>query len=120
MLVQAGSGTTNQLNMSHSGHSYITMRGSTYNYDIQISPGTGGLVGIDRISSANMLEVNGDASKTTAGSWLANSDRRIKTDISDVEDAYAIIERLRPVSFRYSDQWRELNPSIKTTHIIIT
>lgn len=43
-------------------------------------------VGINRnisdLTSGADFQVNGDASKSTAGSWLANSDRRLKTDIA--------------------------------------
>ncbi len=70
-------------------------------------------VGINRISTTNALEVQGTASKTTAGDWLANSDRRIKSDIKDIQNAREIIIRLRPVSFRYSGEWRLRNPSIE-------
>ena len=42
-----------------------------------------GRLGVKRKPSANAFEVEGNASKTTAGSWLANSDMRIKTDIEE-------------------------------------
>ncbi|MGI8965936.1 MAG: tail fiber domain-containing protein, partial [Limisphaerales bacterium] len=66
----------------------------------------GGLVGIGRNPTANTLEVNGNASKTVAGSWLANSDRRIKSDIKPVDHALATLEKVRLVSFRYTDDYR--------------
>jgi len=72
-----------------------------------------GDVGIGRISTGNPLEVEGDASKTTATAWAANSDRRIKTDIKDIEDAYKTILQLRPVAFRYTDEWMKIHPVIK-------
>src|SRR5208337_3147696 len=59
------------------------------------------------------LEVEGTASKTTAGSWLANSDMRIKTEISDIDDALATIRKLHPVRFRYTDSYKAKHPSIK-------
>ena len=37
-----------------------------------------------RIAKTNTLEVNGDASKTTAGSWLSNSDARIKEEVPNI------------------------------------
>jgi hypothetical protein len=70
-------------------------------------------VGIGRMSASNKLEVEGTASKTTAGDWLANSDRRIKTDIQDIDNAFAIVSQLHPVKFKYSKEWRTLHPSIK-------
>ena len=72
-----------------------------------------GYVGIGRTSAANILEVEGTASKSTAGDWAANSDVRIKTDIRDIEDALDVIARLHPVSFRYTDEYRSEHPSIE-------
>jgi hypothetical protein len=70
-------------------------------------------MGIGRDAEANVLEVEGDASKTTAGDWLANSDRRIKRDIRPVTQALEVIGRLRPVAFRYTDEYRQAHPSIE-------
>jgi hypothetical protein len=69
--------------------------------------------GIGRVPEANALEVGGNASKSTAGEWLANSDIRIKTDIKDITDAKSLLMKLHPVKFRYTDEWRKRNPSIK-------
>jgi len=74
---------------------------------------TSGLVGIGRNPTANRLEVEGAASKTTAGSWFANSDRRIKTEIRGIEGALETLERVRPVVFRYTDEYRRAHPSIE-------
>lgn len=70
-------------------------------------------VGIGRIAAANALEVEGTASNTTAGAWLANSDRRIKTDIRDIDNSFELIKRLRPVKFKYTEEWKRKHPSIK-------
>jgi len=59
------------------------------------------------------LEVEGNASKTVAGSWLANSDKRIKTDIKDIENSFETILKLRPVKFKYTDEWKKKHPSIE-------
>lgn len=72
-----------------------------------------GNVGIGRIPTDNALEVEGDASKTTASGWTANSDRRIKTDVLDIENSFDILRKLRPVKFKYTAEWRERHPSIK-------
>lgn len=73
----------------------------------------GARVGVGRAPTANKLEVEGDASKTTAGSWLANSDARIKTDIQPVTDALAKLERVNLVSFRYTEDYRAQHPGVK-------
>jgi hypothetical protein len=69
--------------------------------------------GIGREPTTNALEVNGDASKSVAGNWIANSDRRIKTDIKDISDAKDLLMKLHPVKFRYSEEWLKRNSSIK-------
>jgi hypothetical protein len=60
------------------------------------------------------FQVEGNASKTTAGSWLANSDRRIKTDIETLDGAQALkkLRAVRPVAFRYTAAYRAAHPSI--------
>ncbi|MDP8275051.1 MAG: tail fiber domain-containing protein [Candidatus Euphemobacter frigidus] len=70
-------------------------------------------VGINCIASANTLEVEGSASKTVAGDWLANSDRRIKTDIRDVDNALEMVMKLRPVKFKYTRDYRESHRSVE-------
>jgi len=70
-------------------------------------------VGINRNAITYDLEVGGNASKSTAGSWLANSDARIKKDVSTINNGIATIKQLRPVSFRYTNQYLKLRPEIK-------
>jgi hypothetical protein len=72
-----------------------------------------GRVGIGRTPTANALEVSGTASKDVAGSWLANSDARIKTGIATVTNAIETLARVRPVSFRYTEEYRAAHPGIK-------
>jgi hypothetical protein len=96
------------------------LAGSDY---VIIATGDGGLrliihqssgnVGIGRFPTVNKLEVEGEASKATAGSWLANSDARIKTDVRGLSNALAVIEQIRPVRFRYTEAYRQAHPSIR-------
>ena len=72
-----------------------------------------GKVGIQRVPAANNLEVEGQASKTTAGNWLANSDRRIKTDVLPITDALAKLNQVRLVDFKYTDDYRVTHPGIE-------
>jgi hypothetical protein len=74
--------------------------------------GGAGSIGIGRTAAANRLEVEGDASKSTAGSWLANSDRRIKTDIRPVTGALETLKKVNPVTFRYTEDYRRAHPGI--------
>lgn len=71
------------------------------------------LVGIARNPVTNQLEVNGAASKTTAGDWLANSDARIKTDVRTIDGALETLDKVRLVRFRYTDAYRTAHPFIK-------
>ena len=71
-------------------------------------------VGVGRDAASNRLEVEGDASKTTAGGWLANSDARIKQDIQAISQALATLDRVRPVSFRYTDDYRATHPGVES------
>jgi hypothetical protein len=125
--VQAGSSNTGSSNIfigNSAGSSASTMSNKLYIENSSGSPliygefdnrkvSLNGSTGIQRNALNNAFEVNGNASKTTAGSWLANSDARIKTDISDIENALETIMLLHPVKFRYSDEWLRRNPSIE-------
>lgn len=72
-----------------------------------------GTAGLGRTPTANQLEISGNASKAAAGGWLANSDRRIKTDIRDIDNSLELIRRIRPVKYKYTAEWMKRNPSIK-------
>ncbi len=91
-----------------------TNNGST-DSDTLVLPRGAGRVGIGRTPVANVLEVEGNASKTTATAWLANSDARIKRDIAPVENALDKLMQVRPVTFRYTDAYRAAHPSIVDT-----
>ncbi len=70
-------------------------------------------IGIGRTPAANALEVEGNASKSTAGSWLSNSDRRIKTEVQPVTGALEKLSQVRLVDFRYTDEYRAAHPGIE-------
>lgn len=72
-----------------------------------------GSLGVKRSPAANTLEVEGSASKTTAGNWLANSDRRIKTDIRPVENALETLDRVRLVGFHYTEDYLRAHPGLE-------
>jgi hypothetical protein len=64
-----------------------------------------GRVGIMRNPATNALEVEGNASKTVAGGFLANSDSRLKKDISTIspDEALEKILKLRGVTYHWND-----------------
>src|SRR5262249_27869668 len=84
----------------------------TWPYDRLVIDSAGN-VGLSRNSTGNRLEVEGNASKSVAGSWLANSDRRIKTGISTVTNALETLSQVRLVNFRYTDSYRTAHPVIE-------
>jgi hypothetical protein len=71
-----------------------------------------GKVGIGRSPITWALELEGDACKTSGGAmWFVCSDRRIKTDIEDIEGALDTLGRLRLASFRYTDDYLAKYPN---------
>lgn len=72
-----------------------------------------GKIGIRRNPATNSLEVEGNASKSSAGSWLSNSDRRIKTDIQPLSAALDTLDRVRLVDFRYTDGYLASHPGLQ-------
>jgi len=102
-------GITNKLFIDNSNTSTPLIYGE-FNNDLLVFNGE---VGIGRSPTTNNLEVNGTASKSAAGSWIANSDKRIKTNIIDIKSAKETLLKLRPVKFKYTDEWKKRNPSIK-------
>ncbi|WP_299361625.1 tail fiber domain-containing protein [Winogradskyella sp.] len=62
-------------------------------------------LGIARNPSTHRLEVNGTASKSTAGDWLANSDARLKKNITAL-DSKTILEKLltlQGITYEWND-----------------
>jgi hypothetical protein len=74
--------------------------------------------GINRVPAANAFEVEGNASKTTAGNWLANSDARIKTDVQTVTGALEMLDKVRLVSFKYTDDYRNEHSGVEDRHYL--
>jgi hypothetical protein len=95
-----------------------TATGNQYGLDfytrsnVRMSITNDGKVGIGRSASANRLEVEGEASKSAGGVWATNSDARIKEDVETVQNALDVVDRLRPVQFRYTDAYRARHPSV--------
>ena len=66
---------------------------------------TNDFVGINRVATTNTLEVGGDASKAVTGSWLANSDSRLKKNISYL-NSEAILHKvleMKAVNYEWND-----------------
>jgi hypothetical protein len=72
-----------------------------------------GKVGIQRTPATNNLEVEGNASKTTAGNWLANSDRRIKDNVKPITGALEKLSQVRLVDFNYTADYIAAHPGVE-------
>ncbi len=59
-------------------------------------------VGIKTTAPAYDLHVNGTAAKPGGGSWTVASDQRLKQDIAEFKDGLEMVEKIRPVWFRYN------------------
>ncbi len=60
------------------------------------------------------LKVYGAATKTAGGdTWNTTSDRRVKTDIHGIENAVETINKLRPVEYRYNEDYLKEHPEIE-------
>ncbi|MCB1098558.1 MAG: tail fiber domain-containing protein [Verrucomicrobiae bacterium] len=81
----------------HSLHFY------TKNSSPQVTLTTAGSLGIGTQDPQFKLHVDGSAGKPGGGSWSTASDRRLKTDINDLEGALDTVLKLHPVTFRYKD-----------------
>ena len=70
-----------------------------------------GLFGILRTPTTNQLEVNGTASKSAAGGFLANSDSRLKKNIVTISptDALNKVLSLRGVTYEWNDDKTGMN-----------
>jgi len=62
-----------------------------------------GRMGIQRNPTTNDFEVNGNASKATAGSWLGNSDARLKKDMQPLTGALDKLKQLEGITFQWND-----------------
>jgi hypothetical protein len=70
---------------------------------LRINPS--GLLGIGRTPVTNRLEVEGNASKSTAGDWIANSDVRLKKNIQPLDEQQMIekLLALKGIAYEWND-----------------
>jgi hypothetical protein len=105
------SGSTSGQNIVIDGNEIIARNNGAVS-DLILNFGSGN-VGIGRTPAANRLEVGGEASKATAGNWLANSDARIKAGVHTVTNALDKLSGVRLVQFRYTDDYRSTHRGIE-------
>lgn len=72
-----------------------------------------GRVGVGTTAPAHALDVVGTAGLSTGTAWTNTSDKRIKQDIQSIESGLSVIQKLNPVSFKYTDDYKEVHPTVK-------
>ncbi|MDR3385582.1 MAG: tail fiber domain-containing protein [Rudaea sp.] len=97
--------------------------GATQGYSLRVAGGSGvnpgfaieqtdgitkftGVLTLD--STGNLAIAGATATKPGGGSWTATSDRRIKQDITTIQDALDTVLKLRPVNFHYTAEYRAM------------
>ena len=104
----SGSNTNLVLKSSSTGKNFnmLSSDGSTI-ASFRAIDGNSSKMGINKIigSNDNTLEVNGNASKSTAGDWLANSDARLKKNIEPLESQVILnkLLDLQGVTYEWND-----------------
>lgn len=66
----------------------------------------GGGVGIGMTPTTNILEVDGNASKSAAGDWLANSDIRLKKEVEYLNSQEMLLKLLEMKAIQY--EWNDI------------
>lgn len=84
---------------NNAGDLYLRAGGSD---EIAIIAGTG-FVGINTLTPAYTLEVNGTAAKPGGGSWTNVSDRRLKKNIQAYTAGLKTLLQIEPISYQYND-----------------
>jgi hypothetical protein len=83
----------------------------------------GGNLGIAMTpGGSHKLDVTGSAGLSTGTAWTNTSDARIKRDVTTITGATATLKRLRPVSYKYTDQYLSVHSEIdgsKTYHSFV-
>lgn len=94
-------------NVYRGGFGYDGSAGRFFFYDGESNTNTlfinNGRMGIQRDATTNALEVNGNASKSAAGSWLGNSDARLKKDIYPIQSALNKLLQLNGITYQWND-----------------
>jgi len=111
--VPLGSSETRaELKFGQNNTVYYTIDFDSSNDKFEIRDGTTQLmifnglnVGIKRTPTTNDLEVNGTASKSSAGDWLANSDARLKKNIKPLNSSIVLAQllKLQGVTYEWND-----------------
>ena len=112
LVTSVPGGATEVASIAAGGTHALALRAETVPVEFALLDYAGRL-GVGRDPAINTLEVEGNASKTTASNWLANSDRRIKTEIETVTGALETLSQVRLVNFRYTPDYLAAHPGLE-------
>ena len=90
----------------NSNFTIATNAGNSY---LKLATGASTKLGVGRTPTTNALEVSGDASKTVAGSFIANSDQRLKKNIKPLESTLMLnkVLKMQGVTYEWNDNKTE-------------
>ena len=112
LVTSVPGGATEVASIAAGGTHALALRAETVPVEFALLDYAGRL-GVGRDPAINTIEVEGNASKTTASNWLANSDRRIKTEIETVTGALETLSQVRLVNFRYTPDYLAAHPGLE-------
>jgi len=117
--VPAGSSESRaEIKFNHENTNYYTIDFDSSNDNFEIRDGTvklmvfnGFNIGIKRTPTTNDFEVNGTASKSSAGDWLANSDARLKKNIKPLNSSLVLSQllKLQGITYEWNDHRKDQN-----------
>ena len=70
-----------------------------------------GNVGIGTTAPSHILHISGQG-RSTVSTWATSSDARVKEDIHPITGGLDAVEKLRPVTFRYTKEYQNGNPAL--------
>ena len=96
------------------GRLYIRCVGESNMRDsISIYEGT--KIGIMTTTPSYTLQVTGTVANSTSTAWTNTSDERVKTNIQTIENGLDKINKLRPVTYNYTEEYLKLHPELSSS-----
>ena len=80
--------------------------------NVRVVVNNNGRVGIGTAAPTHLLHVNGVA-RSTSANWATSSDARVKQNIRTIDNAIEIIEKLRPVTFEWKEEYKAQYPALR-------
>lgn len=105
----AGYGARLRYGGSGTNASIFQIQGTSDNVKLTIN---GSNVGIGSVTApSHILHIPGQG-RATNSAWATSSDRRVKENIHNIESGLETIDKLRPVTFHYTEEYQNGNPAM--------